>query len=113
MGYRIENAMQQPFPALTDLLLVSAALVDPDLFLGGSSPSLRFTLCYIPIPGLPKLILIVGMFLIPGRFYPKLWSLALSVLAMLEVLEIGFESTWSCPDRRQLPPSTRTHWFDG
>jgi hypothetical protein len=62
--------------------------VIPDSFLDGSAPRLRhFRLSGIPFPGLPKLILSANhlvdlerlsssIFLIPGTFHPKRWSLS-------------------------------------
>ena len=58
---RIFAVMQVSFPQLTDLRLIRGggfAIPIPELFLGGSAPSLRhFALSGIPFPGLPKLLL--------------------------------------------------------
>jgi hypothetical protein len=90
-GWQLEKvlaAMQVPFPELTDLRLFSdgeTLPVIPDSFLGGSAPRLRyFELDGIPFPGLPKLLLSAThlvhlrllIFLIPGTFHPKRWSLS-------------------------------------
>ena len=56
----ISAAMEQPFPALTRLVLLAGNPVPvlPDSFLGGSAPQLqRLCLSGIPFPGLPKLLL--------------------------------------------------------
>jgi hypothetical protein len=80
--------MQKPFPVLTHLNLGSdddmddtlETPVDPDLFLGGSAPSLRFLhLAYIPFPGLPKLLLSAThltnlRFSHLDTFHPRRWS---------------------------------------
>jgi hypothetical protein len=115
-------AMQQPFPALTRLLLQSrdeTAPVHPDSFLGGSAPQLRtlFLDC-IPFPGLPTLLLsathLVDLDLrrIPysGYISPDAMVTSLSVLTGLERLDIGFETPRRPGQRsRRPPPRTRTH----
>ena len=115
-------AMQQPFPELTDLLLHSfgeMVSVDPDSFLGGSSPRLRhLKLTGIPFPGLPKLLLsathLVTLHLshIPhsGYISPEAMVTALSTLTSLKKLTLEFQSPRSCPDQasRRPPPSTRS-----
>jgi hypothetical protein len=115
-------AMQQPFPALTYLRLQAGdetAPVNPDSFLGGSSPHLQtLILQCISFPGLPKLLLsathLVDLDLrkIPhsGYISPEAMITGLSVLTRLESLFIGFESPRSRPDRksRRPPPPTRT-----
>ena len=119
---KVLAAMQQPFPALTDLDLVprlgdEIAPIDADSFLGGSAPPhlRKLKLSYIPFPGLPKLLLsaihLVHLHLwsIPhsGYFSPEALVTGLSVLTGLEILEIGFESPRSRPDRRHPPRLTR------
>ena len=117
-------AMQQPFPALTNLVLGfrsqdEVAPTVPDSFLGGSVPSLRIVwLDRIPFPGLPKLLLsathLVNLRLsnIPhsGYFSPEAIVSCLSTLTMLESLGIEFQSPRCRPDRndRRLPPRTRS-----
>ena len=117
---KVLAAMQQPFPALQYLTLISLneTSVVPASFLGGSAPRLQsFYLHRIPFPGLPKLLLsaihLVDLHLyhIPhsGYFSPEAIVTALSALTSLEYLEIGFESPRSRPDRRRRPPPlTRT-----
>jgi hypothetical protein len=113
--------MQEPFPALTELRLSPSAenaLVLPDSFLGGSTPSLRLLYLYgIPFPGLPKLLLsthdLVYLYLrdIPrsGYISPEAMVTCLSTLTGLEKLELGFRSPRSQADRasRRPPPLTR------
>jgi hypothetical protein len=114
-------AMQEPFPALTDLELRSSdenAAVLSDSFLGGSAPSLQdLHLGGIPFPALPKLLLsthdLVKLVLwnIPrsGYFSPEAMSTCLSTLTSLEKLFLGFRSPRSRVDRasRRPPPLTR------
>jgi hypothetical protein len=76
-------AMHKPFPVLTHLDLGSdgdtpETPVDPDLFLGGSAPCLRFLhLAFIAFPGLRKLLLSLPLTLpifvspIPDTFHPR------------------------------------------
>jgi hypothetical protein len=113
-------ALQQPFPALTTLVLefyTNETLVVPASFLGGSAPDLRkLSLNLIPFPGLPNLLLtathLVHLRLhnIPhsGYFSPEAMVTALAVLTSLKTLhiEFQFESPRSLPDRR-LHPRTR------
>ena len=116
---RVLAAMQQPFPALTDLYLryMFSDVVIPDSFLGGSAPGLRsFYLYHIPFPGLPKLLLstthLVRLRLAgirhSGYISPEAMVSCLSGLTRLEDLLIGFESPQSRPDRQRPPPPTRT-----
>jgi hypothetical protein len=115
-------AMQQPFPALTNLQLEhnynSAPPIIPPSFLGGSAPSLEsLHLTRIPFPGLPKLLLsathLVRLHLsnIPhsGYISPETIATCLPVLTGLKTLSIGFESPRSFPDRkrRYSRPQTR------
>jgi hypothetical protein len=114
--------MQEPFPALTRLTLLSSvyenAPVLPDSFLGGSAPRLQnLFLSRIPFPGLPKLLLsthdlvTLHLFSIPrsGYFSPSAMVTALSALTSLESLVLGFRSPRSQADRarRRPPPLTR------
>ncbi|KAH9960048.1 hypothetical protein BGW80DRAFT_1564433 [Lactifluus volemus] len=117
---QFSRAMQVPFPALTLLKLDLAdksvpALVVPDTFLGESAPRLqRLTLSGIPFPTLPKVLqsshdlVEIRLTRIPNTGYvsPKSMATALSAVAKLEVLEIGFESPASHSNRHALP-STR------
>ena len=118
---KVLPAMQQPFPALTDLELMPAytVLQVPDLFLGGSAPQLqRISLLGILFPGLPKLLLSATRLIdldlqrIPhsGYISPEAMVTCLSTLTSLKRLHISFESPRSYPDRirRRPPPLTRT-----
>jgi hypothetical protein len=131
---KVLAAMQQPFPALTNLQLGfedETTPVDPDLFLGGSAPGLqKLYLECIPFPRLQKLLLSathlvkLGLTRLPhsGYISPDAMATCLSVLTGLESLTIEFESPRSRPDRRNRrpPPRTRTPlpvlndlWFRG
>src|SRR5216683_5505093 len=104
-------AMQEPFPALTNLWLSSFAEnapVLPDSFLGGSAPSLQsLYLSGIPFPALPKLLLsthdlvTLRLWFIPrsGYFSPEAMVTALATLTSLELLELRFRSPRSEADR--------------
>jgi hypothetical protein len=96
------TVMQEPFPALEDLILESvnntAAL--PDTFLGGSVPRLQsLGLINIPFPGLPKLLLssndLFRLVLqkIPNTGYisPEAMATCVSALTRLEMLTIEFQ----------------------
>jgi hypothetical protein len=116
---KVMAAMQRPFPELTHLFLQSrdeTPPLDPDSFLGGSAPCLRYLwLQYIPFPGLPKLLLsathLVHLVLwqIPDSGYisPEAMVTALSALTSLETFKmqhLEFES----PRSRLPPPPIRT-----
>jgi hypothetical protein len=120
-------AMHKSFPVLTDLWLESkgeigetlATLVDPDLFLGGSAPCLRFIqLVHIPFPGLPKLLssathltdLRLAGISQPGYISPEAMVSCFFALTRLETLILEFESPESFPlrEHRRPPPPTRT-----
>jgi hypothetical protein len=115
-------AMQEPFPELTYLLLLSydeTVPVLPDSFLGGSAPRLQLLrLDRIPFPGLPKLLLsaahLVDLNLenIPhsGYISPEAMLIALSKLTSLRSLRLEFQSPKSRPDHasRCPPPRTRS-----
>ena len=130
---KLSAAMQEPFPELTLLVLLSRGTLPvlPNSFLGGSAPRLRkLWLEGIPFPGLPKLLLsathLVYLILydIPcsGYISPEAMLTALSTLTALERLSLGFLSPQSSPDLESgLPlPSTRSllpvltyFWFQG
>ena len=86
-------------------------------FTGATAPRLQsLALSGIPLPGIPKLLLsathLVRLYLIriPHFEYiqPEAIVTCLSLLTRLEKLELGFESPRCRPDRRRLPPRTRT-----
>ena len=118
---KVLAVMQQPFPALTRLVLGNnggAELIDPASFLGGSVPRLRtLGLLLNPLPGLSNLLLsatdLVNLSLVyrSGAISPEALTTCLSVLTRLETLEISLGSNplRSRPDRRHLPPPTHTH----
>ena len=118
-------AMQQPFPALTDLAILLSDWeeemppVVPESFLGGSAPRLQYLyLERIPFRGLPKLLLSttdlvsLDIWKIPhsGYFSPEAIVCCLSTLTRLESLWLGFASPLSRPVRvnRSLHPPTRS-----
>ena len=114
--------MQEPFPALTSLLLRSRseiAQIIPNSFLGGSAPRLReLTLDNIGFPGLRKLLssathlVELDLWRIPHSCYvsPEAMVTCLSTLTRLERLCLKFQSPQSRPDResRRPPPLTRS-----
>jgi hypothetical protein len=114
------SVTQQPFPALTSLVLghrYGPVSVVPDSFLGGSAPGLRnLSLLCIPFPGLPKLLLSsthlvdLRLWRIPhsGYFPPEAMVSCLSVLTRLGTLELDFESSQSRPDQRIRCPHPPT-----
>ena len=118
------EAMQKPFPALTELRLESedeTAPVDPDLFLGGSAPGLRvLRLGRIPFQGLPKLLLsaphltqlLLSNIPLSGYISPEAMITGISALTKLETLSLYFDSPQSFPfpdlTSRSPPPPTRT-----
>lgn len=117
---RISMAMQEPFPALTHLVLLSGGSYSPVIpggFMGRSTPRLqKIELDHIPIPSLPALLLSTGdlvtlhLLNIPQAGYipPEAIVAALATLTRLEDLRIEFQSPASRPDRIRLPPVTRT-----
>jgi hypothetical protein len=114
-------AMHKPFPVLAVLRLESngqTVSVDPDLFLGGSAPCLRYLqLDSITFPGLPNLLLSathltdLRLFKLShsGYISPEAMVSCFSTLTRLETLFLNFESPESCPVRehRRTPPPTR------
>ena len=118
------EAMQVPFPALTDLLLRQYGQTEPVLplsgsFLGGSAPRLRsLQLHRTPYPGLPKLLLsathLTRLHLdgIPDSGYipPEVMAACLFTLTSLEQLFLEFRFPRPLPDQQsqRLPPSIRT-----
>jgi hypothetical protein len=131
---KVLEAMQQPFPELTYLMLAAAeggtetAPVLPASFLGGSAPRLEaLFLDRIPLPGLINLLLSathldqLALLRIPhsGYISPEAMATCLSVLTRLEELDIGFEVPQSLPERfpppqrRVLLPVLNQFWFSG
>jgi hypothetical protein len=114
--------MQEPFPALTSLLLRSRseiAQVIPKSFLGGSASPLReLTLDNIAFPGLWKLLssathlVELELWRIPHSSYvsPEAMVTFLSTLTRLERLCLKFQSPQSRPNRegRRPHPLTRS-----
>ena len=129
---RIGTAMQEPFPALTDIRIASlnktAGPVFPQEFLGGSAQHLRSCFLYgIAIPGIRQLLLsatnLVELHLwkIPHSTYvsPEALATCLSTMPSLKRLWLRFQSPQSRPNRH-LPPRTRVvlpaltrFWFKG
>ena len=111
--------MQEPFPALTHLTLLSEdgnALVLPG-FLGGSAPCLqRIAFGGIIFPALPTLLpsssslVSLDFYNIPQNGYisPEAMVACLAALPRLEMFLIGFQSATSRPGRIRPPPVTRT-----
>jgi len=129
LDWQLENileAMQVPFPELTNLKLFKHEFrrgetlsCIPDSFLDGSAPRLRyFTLDGISFPGLPKLLSsathLVELRLddIPDSDYisPEAMVALISVLSSLRILSFGFHSRQSGPgpESRSLPPPKRS-----
>jgi hypothetical protein len=110
-------AMQEPFPALTYLDLVSkdqTVPVVPDSFLGGSAPCLRsLSLDRIPFPSLPTLLFsatdLVNLSLcgipLSGYISPEAMVAGLSSLSRLKSLWLEFQ--WPHWESRRPAPATR------
>jgi hypothetical protein len=126
---RFTSAMEQPFPALTSLVLLpsggNSALspIRPDPFLGspGTAPRLQtLWLEFIPFPAIRKLYISAGdlvhlrLMKIPhsGYISPAVMVTCLSSLTQLKSLFLGLDSPLSRPrpgrEGRRLPPRTRT-----
>ena len=118
---KVLAAMQQPFPALTHLMLIhngkpwqgDETTVAPTSFLGGSAPDLQsLALAGIPFPGLPKLLLSathlhnlhLGQIPDSGYFSPEEMVTCVSALTGLKTLFIDFENSRSTRDLNQRPP---------
>ena len=114
------EALQEPFPELTELVLYSRSRETvPDSFLGGSAPRLRsIRLRHIRFPGLPKLLLsaphLVEICLtnIPhaGYISPEVMVTVLSTMTSLGSLRLEFQSLKSRPSRESRHPPPRTHF---
>jgi len=114
-------AIDEPFPALTSLRLLSLAqdvLVLPDSFLGGSAPRLQSVdLAGIPYPSIGRLLssttnlVSLTLLSIPhsGYFSPETIVPCLSMLPSLGSLILGFRYPRSQAHRanRHPPPLTR------
>ena len=117
---RIAKAMQEPFPALKQLSLISGdrdTPVIPGAFLGRSAPCLqKLILAGIPCPALPILLpsasdlATLELRDIPysGYISPEAMVAALATLTRLRDLRIGFQSPNSRPDQIRLSPEART-----
>ena len=116
----ILGAMQEPFPALTTLMLSGDKTAPdiPDSFFGGSAPHLRSpSLDHILFPGLSKFLLSatdlvhLDLWSIPhtGYISPEAMATCLSALTRLNGLRMEFVSPRSHPNResRRLPQLTR------
>ena len=116
----IATVMQEPFLALTHLILQSGdrnAPVLPGQFLGRSAPCLQeLSLHGIPFPTLAMLLpstsdlITLTLSNIPhtGYISPETMVAGLATLTRLRQLSIGFRSPNSRPDQIRLPPTART-----
>jgi hypothetical protein len=111
---RITTTMDEPFPVMTSLTLVSSdrVLRLPDTFLNGSAPSLRtLFLGGISFTSLPRLLSsashLTSLFLddLPNAGYisPESLATSLSALTNLNDLSIRFLSPTPQPRRRDRP----------
>ena len=115
------EAMQKPFPELTDLRLGmdeddESWPILPDSFLGGTTPRLRsFRLFNVPFPGLAKILpsathlVYLYLYGIPRSGYipPEAMATSLSALTSLELLTLHFRYPRPRPaleSRRPPPP---------
>ena len=117
---RIARVMQEPFPALTHLILRSEdrnAPVLPSRFLGRSATCLQeLKLHRIPFPALPILLpsasdlVTLTLSKIPqiGYISPEAMVACLATLTRLSELSIGFRWPNSSPDQIRVPLTTRT-----
>ncbi len=119
---RVIDAMQEPYPELTALVICSTEQTMtalPDSFLGGSAPSLRsFSLMRVPFPALPKLLASAsGLVELDLDAIPDPWDISpnemvtcLSSLTRLSYFCLGFlfNSSLHVQERRCLPPLSRT-----
>lgn len=128
--------MQEPFPALTDLVLMSSieepGPIIPESFLGGFAPRLRsLTVKSIPFQGLPNLVsssardlVELSLLKIPSRegyIRDMPMVTALSALTKLETLSIEFDleprhdrhRVYSPPLTRSVLPSLKSCLFQG
>jgi hypothetical protein len=127
---KVLAAMQEPFPALSYLELVSKDKTEPvvpDSFLGGSAPRLRsLSLDRIPFTSLPTLLLsatdLVNLSLcgipVSGYISPEAMVAGLSTLTRLKSLWLEFQSPlWESgrptPPIRALLPALTHFEFKG
>ena len=116
---RFAAVMEGPFPALTQLTLLSfdrTPAMLPQTFLGGSPPSLQLlALQGVPFPALPDLLLSADhlQFLDldnvshAGYISPQVMTTSLLALPNLISLVLGFQSPQSRPLQLTLPPLAR------
>jgi hypothetical protein len=116
---QIAAAMEETFPALTELSLESIdemPPVLPDKFLGGSAPGLQaLRLNGVPFPALGRLLLSASHLVhlsiwdVPhsGYISPRVMVTALAVLKNLREFYLGFRSPLSRPDRADGRPPLR------
>ena len=114
------TVMQEPFPVLTRLYIISrdeSAPILPGRFLGGSTPCLqKMALDSVPYPTLPTLLLSASdlvelhLFNIPptGYISPEEMVMGLAALPRLETFFMEFRLAISRPDGIRPPPATRT-----
>ena len=118
---KIVAVMQVSFPVLTSLRIWSSEILQvlPGDFLGGSAPSLqKLSLCAIPFPTLPTLLLSASdlveldLWHIPptGYISPEAIVVGLAALPRLQSFTISFssQSVTSRPHRIPHPLATRT-----
>ena len=117
---KITTAMQEPFPVLASLHIVSSDFNAPALptkFSGRSAPGLQeIVLFRIPFPELPTFLLstsclvrlVLGDIPPSGYISPQAMAVGLATLPRLKLFIIGFRSALPRPDRIHSPPVTRT-----
>ena len=132
--WRLTRRMETPFPALTYLSLRPGdGMPDlddctlPDMFLGGSAPSLQtFSLCHIQFPALPKLLLSTTQLVtlrlssVPTlrHMSPREIVTCLAALPKLKQLDITHFDKFPDPDQSSLRtrvvlPSLTSFYFNG
>ena len=114
-------AIDEPFPELTSLVLISSfqnAPVLPDSFLGGSAPLLRsLYLAGIPCPSIGTLLssttnlvrLSLRHIPLSGYISPEAIVPCLSMLTRLKSLSLGFQYSRSRAQRANRHPPPLTH----
>ena len=118
---KLLDAMQEPFPALTHLILLSDIEIAPVVFMGGSRLQ-YLQLERVPILGLPKLLLFTSsspslsastfaIFPNPGTFHPRRSSPVSPRCQGLKYFHWDSNPLDLAPNRensRHLPPPTRS-----